>query len=178
MQQQELQWEKVDSLNVERVAYHEDSSTLAVKFNNGGLYTYIGVQPDDYHNLIGAESVVAMESTIITMAKQVSQDTTPPPVNETSGGGGGGAKQQRNLFVLVETFNYGGEQIGTRIVDMYHFGTRNWLQNHHWWAMHNGHVVETRTATDEEIGEYVEEQRLKLADKYSSPQQEAESVAA
>ncbi|CAN5950615.1 unnamed protein product [Sphagnum jensenii] len=91
-----------------------------------------------------------MESTIITMAKQVSQDTTPT-VYETNG-----AKQQRNLFVLVETFNYGGEQIGTRIVDMYHFGTRNWLQNHHWWAMHNGHVVETRTATDEEIGEYVE----------------------
>lgn len=74
---------------------------------------------------------------------------------------------QRSLYVVVDTFNNYDEQIGTRVVDMYHFGTRNWLQNHHWWAMHNGHFVTTRNATDEEIAEYLESQRQALADKFN-----------
>ena len=78
---------------------------------------------------------------------------------------------QRSLYVVVDTFNYGGEQIGTRVVDMYHFGTRNWLQNHHWWAMHNGHLVETRNATEDEITEYLEFQRQALAEKFNNAQQ-------
>jgi hypothetical protein len=73
----------------------------------------------------------------------------------------------KTLYIVVDTFDYGGERIGTRIVDMYHFGTRNWLQNHQWWAMHNGHTVETKNATNDEISEYLESQRTALAEKYN-----------
>lgn len=77
-------------------------------------------------------------------------------------------QRTKNLFVKVDTFNTEGREIGTRIVDMYHFGTRNWLQNHHWWAMHNGHTVEARTADQDEIGAYVAAQKLALADKFNN----------
>lgn len=52
-----LEWEVVDSSNVSEVAYVEDSRTLCVRFANGGLYTYSDVSPDNYHGLVGAESV-------------------------------------------------------------------------------------------------------------------------
>ena len=52
-----LAWQAVDSSNVERVAYHDDSRTLCVKFKNGGIYTYLGVGELEYQELIGAESV-------------------------------------------------------------------------------------------------------------------------
>ena len=51
----------------------------------------------------------------------------------------------RTLYVRVDTFNQAGQQIGSRVVDMYHFGTKDWLITHSWWAMHNGHSVEQRT---------------------------------
>lgn len=44
-------------------------------------------------------------------------------------------------MVLVETFDSEGEVVGTREVDMYHYGTRDWLSGHMWWATHNGHRV-------------------------------------
>lgn len=50
-------------------------------------------------------------------------------------------KQAQHLHIRVNTFNSAGEQIGTRLVDLYHYGTKAWLQNHTWWAMHNGHMV-------------------------------------
>lgn len=49
--------------------------------------------------------------------------------------------QGKNLMVLVETFDSEGEVVGTREVDMYHYGTRDWLSGHMWWATHNGHRV-------------------------------------
>lgn len=52
-----LMWEHTDSSNVNRVAYHDDSSTLCVEFAGGALYTYEGVTLDHYHGLVGAESV-------------------------------------------------------------------------------------------------------------------------
>lgn len=52
-----LDWIDVDSSNVSRVAYHEDTETLAVQFHNGGLYTYSDVSEHTYQNLIGADSV-------------------------------------------------------------------------------------------------------------------------
>lgn len=60
-----------------------------------------------------------------------------------------GTKQQTsNLFVIVDTIDDKGTTIGTRTVDMYHFGTRDWLSNHAWWAMHNGHTITQRPVTD------------------------------
>ena len=50
-------WEHVDSSNVERVAYDDNSHTLCVKFRSGGLYTYSGVDRENYLHFIGAESV-------------------------------------------------------------------------------------------------------------------------
>lgn len=71
------------------------------------------------------------------------------------------------LFVSIKTFNAEGRTIGERIVDMYHYGTRNWLQNHHWWAMHNGHCVETTVATPAEVDEYMQSAKKALADKFN-----------
>lgn len=78
-------------------------------------------------------------------------------------------EQQRTLFITVTTYDPKGQQVGTRVVDMYHYGTRNWLQNHHWWAMHNGNVVETMVATDAEVAEYLENARAELAAKFNNP---------
>lgn len=86
------------------------------------------------------------------------------------------APQNRNLFVTVNTYNQDGKQIGTRVVDMYHYGTRNWLQNHHWWAMHNGHTVETMVANDAEVDEYLENAKKALAQKFAG--ETANAVAA
>jgi hypothetical protein len=57
-------------------------------------------------------------------------------------------QQGRALFVTVNTFDAVGAQIGTRTVDMYHYGTRNWLSNHQWWAAHNGHTITTVTCPE------------------------------
>lgn len=72
-----------------------------------------------------------------------------------------------NLFISVKTFDVEGKTVGERIVDMYHFGTRNWLQNHHWWAMHNGHCVETNVATPTEIENYLSASKVALAAKFN-----------
>lgn len=76
--------------------------------------------------------------------------------------------QANNLYISVKTFNTEGKTIGERIVDMYHFGTRNWLQNHLWWAMHHGACVETNIATDGEINAYLATAKQALADKFNS----------
>lgn len=76
--------------------------------------------------------------------------------------------QNRNLYVAVNTYNPDGKQVGTRVVDMYHYGTRNWLQNHHWWAMHNSHSVETMVADDAEVATYLESTKLALVAKFNA----------
>ena len=73
-----------------------------------------------------------------------------------------------NLFISVKTFDAEGKTVGERIVDMYHFGTRNWLQNHHWWAMHNGHCVETNVATPDEVTGYLAASKEALAAKFNT----------
>lgn len=75
---------------------------------------------------------------------------------------------EKTLYVTVNTYNTKGEQIGTRVVDMYHYGTRNWLQNHHWWAMHNACAVETVVATPDEVTEYLTAATAALADKFNT----------
>ena len=92
-----------------------------------------------------AKTTVASTETLVTPA----QDTKP------------------GLFVSIKTFNAEGRTIGERIVDMYHYGTRNWLQNHHWWAMHNGHCVETTVATQAEIDAYMDASKAALAAKFN-----------
>lgn len=81
--------------------------------------------------------------------------------------------QSNNLYISVKTFDVEGRTIGERIVDMYHFGTRNWLQNHHWWAMHNGNCVETNIASPEEIESYLASAKVALAERFNSAVVEA-----
>lgn len=52
-----LDWTDVDSTNVQAVAYDEGSETLCMRFHNGGLYSYQGVEMEVYSGLIYADSV-------------------------------------------------------------------------------------------------------------------------
>ena len=52
-----LPWIKVDSSNLDAVAYDEMTKTLCVMFQNSGLYTYNAVDMDVYTSLVTAESV-------------------------------------------------------------------------------------------------------------------------
>lgn len=47
----------VKSSNIGSVGYHQDTSTMAIKFNNGGTYHFKGVTPEKYQDFISAESV-------------------------------------------------------------------------------------------------------------------------
>lgn len=74
---------------------------------------------------------------------------------------------EKSLFVSVITHDTKGEVIGERIVDMYHFGTRNWLHNHAWWAMHNGHVLTTVVAGPKDVDAYLAAGKAALAEKFN-----------
>ena len=52
-----LNWTEVDSSNVDAIAHDPASKTLAVRFKGGGLYTYDGVNHDEYANFVHAESI-------------------------------------------------------------------------------------------------------------------------
>lgn len=106
------------------------------------------------------------------MSKQVKAASaaplTAPAVNGNS---------RNNLYMSVDTFDTTGRTIGARIVDLYHFGTRGWLQQHFWWAMHNGHTVEVNVATDEQIATYIAAGTTKLAEKYGGTEPVVEAAA-
>lgn len=53
----QLAWTEVTSSNVRQVAYHEPTKTLAVRFNGGGLYSYMEAAEDTYQDLLNAVSV-------------------------------------------------------------------------------------------------------------------------
>lgn len=74
----------------------------------------------------------------------------------------------QNLYISVSSFNAEGRTIGERIVDMHHFGTRKWLQDHLWWATHNGHSVEINVATAEQIDNYLAAGKAALAERFNS----------
>jgi hypothetical protein len=101
------------------------------------------------------------------MAKQVNSQSTKTALVSTDEVAN---VNNKNLFVLVTTRD--GQTpdtiVGSRIVDMYHFGTRNWLQNHMWWATHNGHVVVLELATAEEIQDHIAALTAQLAAKFNS----------
>lgn len=86
--------------------------------------------------------------------------------------------QRSNLYVSVNTFDADtGKTVGERIVDQYHFGTRNWQGNHIWWAMHQGHTVEIKPANADEIAAYIASQTAALAEKHNAtPPATAENV--
>jgi hypothetical protein len=77
-------------------------------------------------------------------------------------------KPERNLFIKVTTLNADNQEIGSRIVDMYHFGTKNWLQAHQWWAMHNAHVVETCLAHEDEVSAYIANRSQELVERFAA----------
>jgi hypothetical protein len=111
----------------------------------------------------GSAPVSASISTIPTTNKT----ETNAPAAPNSSGPASTNSGPSNLFISVKTFDAEGKTVGERIVDMYHFGTRNWLQNHHWWAMHNGHCVETNVATPTEIENYLAASKTALAQKFN-----------
>lgn len=78
-------------------------------------------------------------------------------------------QQHRTLFIVVDTFDkVSNAKIGTRIVDLHHYGTKEWMFKHQWWALQRGHKVEIRTASVEETAEYTLNGAQALADKFPS----------
>lgn len=61
-----LDWtETPSSSNVHSVAYDKDTETLAVRFLNGGLYSYAGVGLEVFTGLVHAASVGRYLNTVI-----------------------------------------------------------------------------------------------------------------
>lgn len=85
---------------------------------------------------------------------------------------------QNNLYMTIKTFNAEGKDIGFRVVDLFHYNTRNWLQGHIWWAMHNGNLVEIDIAKPDEIEAYLEAGKAALAEKFNSAPAAQEPIAA
>lgn len=53
-----IDWHNVeDSSNVEKTFFDERTQTICVRFNNGGLYTYVGASEEIYMGLVHASSV-------------------------------------------------------------------------------------------------------------------------
>lgn len=99
----------------------------------------------------------------MTMPKQVNH-AAPEAATPTS-------NVPQNLFISVRTFDGAtGKTVGERIVDMCHYGTRNWLSNHLWWSTHNGHCVEVDIAKPGEIEAYLEAGKVALAAKFNAEQ--------
>ena len=49
----------VESSNIREIGHDADTNTLAVRFKNGGLYNYAGVDADKHTALMKADSVGA-----------------------------------------------------------------------------------------------------------------------
>lgn len=52
-----INWQSVESSNIGAVAFDDKSQTICVKFNNGGLYSYIGGNEELFLNFVNANSV-------------------------------------------------------------------------------------------------------------------------
>lgn len=51
-----LQWEIIESSQIEAIAYYEPHMKLFIKFKNGAIYEYLNVTIDDYQSFQRAES--------------------------------------------------------------------------------------------------------------------------
>jgi len=106
------------------------------------------------------------------MSKQVDKAADQQPATSNS-------HSSSNLYFVVRTFDaITGHPMGERIVDLYHYGTNNWLAKHNWWAMHNGHSIELQPASPDEVSSYLAEAALTLAAKYNEDTSTVEAIAA
>lgn len=74
-----IEWVEVDSSNVKAVAYDPATEILAVRFANGGLYSYADVTQTVFTGLAGAQSVGKYLNTVI---KGVHPYTLHPDEND------------------------------------------------------------------------------------------------
>ena len=51
-----MNYQPVDSSNIEAVGYDPDSKTLGVRFKDGGIYHYEGVSPEKHQALLESKS--------------------------------------------------------------------------------------------------------------------------
>ncbi|OYV41146.1 MAG: hypothetical protein B7Z80_02720 [Rhodospirillales bacterium 20-64-7] len=51
-----LDWEEVDSSNLDKITFHQPTETMAVKFKGGALYSYMKVSRDVYDGMLRAAS--------------------------------------------------------------------------------------------------------------------------
>lgn len=92
------------------------------------------------------------------MTKQVQKDAAQRASNNST---------SQNLYFGVQSFDKEGHDIGFRIVDLYHFGTRKWMEKHTWWALHNGHTLEIIPTTPDQVTAHVAKLAAELVEKYS-----------
>lgn len=52
-----IDWTAVASSNIAAVAHDDRLKTVCVRFSNGGIYTYMGVNQETYLNFVNSESV-------------------------------------------------------------------------------------------------------------------------
>lgn len=52
-----IDWTPVESSNIGGLFYDPATETICVRFHNGGLYSYIGINRELYMNLLHAPSV-------------------------------------------------------------------------------------------------------------------------
>lgn len=52
-----IAWTLTDSTNISGLFYSERTNTVCVRFQNGGLYTYMGVPEETFMNLLHAPSM-------------------------------------------------------------------------------------------------------------------------
>lgn len=81
------------------------------------------------------------------------------------------------LYATICTYDQSGKQIGPhKVVDMYHFGTRDWVGKHLFWATHNNCIVEVQVSTEDEIEDYIASGVQKLAQKHNSSDKVLDAV--
>lgn len=110
------------------------------------------------------------------MAKQVKAtieavvEEVPASTEQSEPTPGNNPQNIKTRYVKVLNYEKGtGKTLGERIVDMFHIGTRNFIQNNLWWATSNGHDTEIVMVGDEEVGAYMAKRRLDLVDKFGGP---------
>jgi len=53
----QIEWEQIESSNVQQLYHRDGQNILCVRFNNGGLYSYAGCDHENYMNLRMSSSV-------------------------------------------------------------------------------------------------------------------------
>lgn len=52
-----IAWTDVESSNIQAIYFCDRTQTICVRFNSGGLYSYIGLDEEMYMNLLHAPSI-------------------------------------------------------------------------------------------------------------------------